>query len=124
ELARPNKFSTYANLWILDQIQKAVKRQPPLSQERICEPTQPPTVDALSVLPEERRDLRPMLADWLSPGERRVVALRFGLDDGIERTNEEVAELVGLSPRWVGVLLDRALDTLRRNYPIGMGEAA
>ncbi|RIV26712.1 sigma-70 family RNA polymerase sigma factor [Alicyclobacillaceae bacterium I2511] len=49
------------------------------------------------------------LLDLLDPRERRVIELRFGLVDGREWTQNEIAENLGISRSYVSRLEKRAL---------------
>jgi RNA polymerase nonessential primary-like sigma factor len=60
-----------------------------------------------------RQDLNNMLAD-LTPPQREVLMLRYGLDDGIERSLAKVGESLNLSRERVRQLERQALDYLRR----------
>ena len=60
-----------------------------------------------------RQDLHNMLAD-LTPQQRQVLLLRYGLDDGIERSLAKVGECLNLSRERVRQLERQALDYLRR----------
>lgn len=53
----------------------------------------------------------------LTPLEQRVVRLRFGLDDGRQRTLEEVAAALGMPREQARQLEARALGRLRRMPP-------
>jgi RNA polymerase nonessential primary-like sigma factor len=60
-----------------------------------------------------RQDLKNMLAD-LTPPQREVLMLRYGLDDGIERSLAKVGDCLNLSRERVRQLERQALDYLRR----------
>ncbi len=60
-----------------------------------------------------RQDLRNLLAD-LTPQQREVLLLRYGLDDGIERSLAKVGDCLNLSRERVRQLERQALDYLRR----------
>jgi RNA polymerase primary sigma factor len=53
------------------------------------------------------------LLDALPTGQRRVIALRYGIVDGNEHTSEQTAAELDLSPRQVRVLERAALRRLR-----------
>jgi len=49
------------------------------------------------------------------PGrEKRIMELRFGLDDGREKTQKEVADAMGISQSYISRLEKRILKKLRR----------
>jgi DNA-directed RNA polymerase sigma subunit (sigma70/sigma32) len=59
-----------------------------------------------------REDIIQVMAE-LSPRERDVLRIRFGLDDGHQRTLEEVAKLYGLTRERVRQIEGKALRKLR-----------
>ena len=61
---------------------------------------------------EERAALRSAL-DSLSHREREVLSMRFGLDDGIERTHRDIGEAMGVSKTVPCQLEQRALRKVR-----------
>ncbi|MBX6378676.1 MAG: sigma-70 family RNA polymerase sigma factor, partial [Clostridia bacterium] len=50
----------------------------------------------------------------LAPRERRIVELRFGLKDGIERTQKQVADCLGISQSYISRLEKRIMRRLRK----------
>lgn len=50
----------------------------------------------------------------LAPRERRIMELRFGLGDGNERTQKEVADQIGISQSYISRLEKRIIKRLRR----------
>mgnify|MGYP000854498967 FL=1 len=50
----------------------------------------------------------------LSPRETRIMKLRFGLEDGVEKTQKEVADCLGISQSYISRLEKRILKKLRR----------
>lgn len=50
----------------------------------------------------------------LSPREKKIIQLRFGLDDGNEKTQKEVAAILGISQSYISRLEKRILRRLRR----------
>jgi RNA polymerase sporulation-specific sigma factor len=51
----------------------------------------------------------------LSGRERKIMELRFGLnDDGLERTQKEVADLLGISQSYISRLEKRIIKRLRK----------
>ncbi|KAG5192619.1 hypothetical protein JKP88DRAFT_190851 [Tribonema minus] len=59
------------------------------------------------------RDLRAALLTALSPRERELLALRFGLDDGRQRTIKECAQAMMLSLNVTRQLLDGSIAKVR-----------
>ena len=60
----------------------------------------------------ERAVLR-RAVDSLSPRERQIMELRFGLTDGIERTQKEAADALGISQSYISRLEKRIIHTLK-----------
>ncbi|MGB4443535.1 MAG: sigma-70 family RNA polymerase sigma factor, partial [Dethiobacteria bacterium] len=52
--------------------------------------------------------------DKLSSRERRIMELRFGLVNGVEKTQKEVAELLGISQAYISRLEKRIIKRLQR----------
>ena len=52
-------------------------------------------------------------APSLSPRERQIMELRFGLADGIERTQKEAADALGISQSYISRLEKRIIHTLK-----------
>jgi len=52
--------------------------------------------------------------EFLQGRERRIVELRFGLKDGRERTQKEVADVLGISQSYISRLEKRIIRRLRR----------
>jgi len=50
----------------------------------------------------------------LSPREKKIIQLRFGLEDGNEKTQKEVADVLGISQSYISRLEKRILRRLRR----------
>ncbi len=50
----------------------------------------------------------------LSSREQRIVRLRFGLDDGVERTQKQVADALGISQSYISRLEKRIIKRLSR----------
>ena len=60
----------------------------------------------------ERAVLR-RAVERLSPRERQIMELRFGLADGIERTQKEAADALGISQSYISRLEKRIIHTLK-----------
>ena len=60
----------------------------------------------------ERASLRRSV-EQLSPRERQIMELRFGLADGIERTQKEAADALGISQSYISRLEKRIIQTLK-----------
>ena len=61
---------------------------------------------------EERKIVRDSVAE-LAPREREIIELRFGLNGGRERTQKEVADLLGISQSYISRLEKRIMERLR-----------
>ena len=59
------------------------------------------------------RELRRQLETCLTEREGRVLRLRYGLDGGEERTQQQVSELLGISRSYVSRIEKKALRKLR-----------
>ncbi|GBD34754.1 RNA polymerase sigma factor SigA [bacterium HR35] len=73
----------------------------------------PDKVAAISVLKEQ---LKKAILD-LSPKERKIISLRYGLEDGTEHTLEEIGRIFGITRERVRQIEIRALEKLR-NHPL------
>ena len=60
------------------------------------------------------RDLLFTAVSRLSPRERTIITMRFGLDGRKERTQKEVADLLGISQSYISRLEKRIIDRLRK----------
>ena len=60
----------------------------------------------------ERAGLRRAVSS-LSARERRIMELRFGLTDGVERTQKEAADALGISQSYISRLEKRIIQTLK-----------
>ncbi len=61
----------------------------------------------------ERTVLRRSVAK-LSPRERQIMEMRFGLLDGVERTQKEAADAIGISQSYISRLEKRIIRHLRQ----------
>ena len=61
---------------------------------------------------EEKRMVRQSVAG-LAPREREIIELRFGLAGGRERTQKEVADLLGISQSYISRLEKKIMERLR-----------
>ena len=61
---------------------------------------------------EERKIVRDSVAE-LAPREREIIELRFGLNGGRERTQKEVADLLGISQSYISRREKRIMERLR-----------
>ena len=123
---------------MVETINKLKKVTRNLFQEKSRRPTEEEITQSMEISLEELRDIsnlaqdpmsseEPVLADaqeqlredirrimdLLSPRERDVLRLRFGLDDGRQRTLEEVAELFNTTREKIRQIEAKALRKLR-----------
>jgi len=63
---------------------------------------------------EVERKLLYLAMDKLSYRERRIMELRFGLLNGVEKTQKEVADLLGISQSYISRLEKRIIKRLQR----------
>jgi RNA polymerase sporulation-specific sigma factor len=63
---------------------------------------------------ENRFELKNMMEiiEQLSPREKKVLSMRFGLDNGIQATQREIARKLGISRSYVSRIEKRALHKL------------
>lgn len=130
--AKRIKLATYASKCIENEILMHLRRQSRLRAEISLD--EPLNVDwdgnellLADVLPgsdgesiyrdlEDRvnRSLLRQALRRLSGRERRIVELRFGLRDGVERTQKQVADSLGISQSYISRLEKRIIRRLRR----------
>ena len=65
---------------------------------------------------EQCEQLRRYLREKLTDRERRVLALRYGLDGGAPLPQREVARLCGISRSYISRIEKRALEKLREAF--------
>ena len=53
--------------------------------------------------------------DRLGPREKQIMQMRFGLADGVEHTQKEVADFIGISQSYISRLEKRIIQRLRRD---------
>ena len=79
----------------------------------------PPDTQALSQAQTRRQEAeRAMLrraVDRLSPREKKIMVLRFGLGASKEHTQKEVADQLGISQSYISRLEKRIIHRLRRD---------
>ncbi|MHB1403995.1 MAG: RNA polymerase sporulation sigma factor SigE [Desulfitobacteriaceae bacterium] len=75
-------------------------------------------VDIISRPLEEEvdRQLLHLAMDRLSEREKLIMELRFGLDDGEEKTQKEVADRLGISQSYISRLEKRIIRRLRKEF--------
>lgn len=63
---------------------------------------------------DAEKDMLRQAVARLAPRERQIMQMRFGLADGIERTQKEVADAIGISQSYISRLEKRIILRLRR----------
>jgi len=63
---------------------------------------------------EVDRELLKLAMSHLSRRERRIIELRFGLHDGTEKTQKEVADFLGISQSYISRLEKRIIKRLKK----------
>lgn len=63
---------------------------------------------------DAEKDMLRQAVARLAPRERQIMQMRFGLSDGIERTQKEVADAIGISQSYISRLEKRIILRLRR----------
>jgi len=72
----------------------------------------PPSLSAARVLLRER--LKEILVD-LTPREQKILSMRFGLEDGITHTLEEVGKEFGVTRERIRQIEAKSLDRIREH---------
>ena len=70
--------------------------------------------EELADLLERFRGLLASALDTLSPREREIITLRFGLGGGKEQTQKEVADRLGISQSYISRLEKRIIQRLKK----------
>jgi len=77
--------------------------------------TPPPSTEAARTLLKER--LREILVD-LAPRERKILAMRFGLEDGVTHTLEEVGKEFGVTRERIRQIEAKSLEKIREHQSL------
>ena len=110
---RSIKLATYASRCIGNEILMYLRKTSNRRQEASLD--EPLNVDGDGNELEqdaERAGLRRAVSS-LSARERRIMELRFGLTDGVERTQKEAADALGISQSYISRLEKRIIQTLK-----------
>ena len=81
------------------------------------------TDDSEALRPLEEEDDRTLLlgaVDRLAPRERRIIEMRYGLRGQREKTQKEVADVMGISQSYISRIEKRILARLRREIGRGL----
>lgn len=65
---------------------------------------------------EVERDLIQQCVNKLGDRERIIMQMRFGLLDGVEHTQKEVADMIGISQSYISRLEKRIIKRLKKEY--------
>ncbi|MEO0119380.1 MAG: sigma-70 family RNA polymerase sigma factor, partial [candidate division WOR-3 bacterium] len=76
------------------------------------EKTPPPSKEAARMLLRER--LQEILKD-LNPREQKILSMRFGLEDGVTHTLEEVGRVCGVTRERIRQIEAKALEKIRQH---------
>ncbi|MDD2481546.1 MAG: sigma-70 family RNA polymerase sigma factor, partial [Lutispora sp.] len=63
---------------------------------------------------ETDKELLDIALRKLNEREKRIMELRFGLNDGIEKTQKEVADMLGISQSYISRLEKRIIKRLKK----------
>lgn len=81
----------------------------------VIEQQQTDVVERLEICENVRKMFR-LLEECLTPREREIILLRYGIADGREITQNEVGERIGISRSYVSRIEKKALDKLRKGF--------
>lgn len=76
--------------------------------------TEPDAIN-VSIEADVEKSLLHTAVDKLNPRERAIMQMRFGLIDGIEHTQKDVADLIGISQSYISRLEKRIIKKLKKN---------
>jgi RNA polymerase primary sigma factor len=119
ELAGETGLSTEKVQRLLKYVPNPVSLETPIGEgESLLKELLP---DVSQVSPEKigalanlREQLRKAIQD-LSPKERNIISLRYGLEDGIQHTLEEIGKIYGITRERVRQIEIKALEKLRNH---------
>ena len=132
KLDKQIKLATYASRCIENEILMVLRRTNKLKLEvSFDEPlntdwdgnelllsdimgTEPDLVSRDLEANEEKTALRQAI-DHLNPREKQIIDLRYGMKDGNERTQKEVADLMGISQSYISRLEKKIIVKLQRD---------
>lgn len=81
----------------------------------IIEHQQPDIVEEMELTRNIKRLIR-LMDECLTPRERDIICLRYGLTGGEEATQNEIGERLGISRSYVSRIEKKALEKLRREF--------
>ena len=62
-------------------------------------------------------EIKQIMQKKLSNREFKIMALRYGLLDKIERTQQEVADIMNISRSYISRIETKAIEILREEFP-------
>ena len=65
---------------------------------------------------EAERELLKACVENLAPRERTIMQMRFGLSDGVEKTQKEVADFIGISQSYISRLEKKIIERLKVDF--------
>ena len=66
------------------------------------------------------QDVKKEMARLLDEREYKVISLRYGLDDGVEHTQQEIAKMLDISRSYVSRIERKAFDLIQAEFKNGM----
>ena len=59
-----------------------------------------------------------MFSKYLTPTEKKVISLRFGLEDGVCHTYEEIGEILRFKKQYANMVYQKALTKIKKHFSI------
>lgn len=75
----------------------------------------PPDVIYCDLEKEDDKEILRLVLNRLPWRERTIVDLRYGLRDGVERTQKQVADMLGISQSYISRLEKKIMQKLHRD---------
>lgn len=75
-----------------------------------------PTVEELVIEKDKNKILLEYVEKYLQPREEKIIKMRYGLDDGVFKTLEEVAQTFGVTRERIRQLENKAINKLRYHF--------
>ena len=111
--ARSIKLATYASRCIGNEILMYLRKTSNRRQEASLDEPLNVDGDGNELLQDAERAVLRSAVAALSARERQIMELRFGLTDGVERTQKEAADALGISQSYISRLEKRIIRTLK-----------
>ena len=77
-----------------------------------------PTVEELVIEKDKSTILLEYIEKYLEPREEKIIKMRFGFDDGVFKTLEEVAQTFGVTRERIRQIERKALRKLRYRFAV------